>query len=113
MISPFSEYRVSGWRIRRLDSLARRTLSALAAADAAEARLNAIRDRRRPAVFDQGHYEDEVTRARAAVRDGAQRLAEWSVIGAAAAVPASLSASPSAAGGCTEGRDPRAGESIA
>ena len=43
--------------------LARRVLSALATVEEAEARLTAVRDGRRPAVFDQSYYEDEVGRA--------------------------------------------------
>lgn len=91
-MSPPSEYRVAGWRIRQLDSLARRALSALAAVEVAEGRLRAVRDGHHPVVFDQSYYEEEVDRARATLRDGARRLAEWSVIGAAAAVPASAPA---------------------
>ena len=91
-MSYLAEYRVPGWRIRQLDSLARRALSALAAAEEAEERLCAVCEHRRPAVFDQSYYEAEVERTRSALRYGARRLAEWSVIGAAAALPASVPA---------------------
>ena len=85
----FSEYRVASWRIGQLDMLARRVLSALATVEEAEARLTAVRDGRRPAVFDQSYYEDEVGRADEALRDVARRMAAWSISGAAAAVPGS------------------------
>ena len=91
-MSPFAEYRVAGWRIRQHDALARRALSALAAADEAEARLRAVRDGGRPAVFDQSYYEDEVDRTRTALYDSSRRLAEWSLHGAAAALPVSAPA---------------------
>ena len=89
MVSAVSEYRVAAWRIRQLDTLARRVLSALAAAAQAEDRLSAVRDARRPAVFDHSYYEQEVENATLALRDGARRLAMWSMLGAAAAKPGS------------------------
>ena len=80
-------YRVAAWRIRQLDTFARRVLSALAAAEEAEDRLSAVRDGRRPAVFDRSYYEREVENATLSLRDGARRLAMWSMLGAAAAEP--------------------------
>ena len=97
-MSPFGEYRVAGWRIRQLDSLARRALSALAAAEEAQARLLAVRDGGRPAVFDRSYYEDEVDRTRTALSDSSRRLAEWSLHGAAAALPVSAPANRGTAG---------------
>ena len=87
IVSGVSEYRVAAWRIRQLDTLARRVLSALAAAAEAEDRLSAVRDASRPAVFDQSYYEEEVENATLALRDGARRLAMRSMLGAAAAKP--------------------------
>ena len=95
--SPFGDYRVAGWRIRQLDGFARRALSALAEAGAAETRLSDVRDGGRPAVFDASYYEDEVDRTRAALRDGARQLAEWSLL-RAAAMPVPAPANPTADG---------------
>ena len=59
--SPFGDYRVAGWRIRQLDGFARRALSALAEAGAAETRLSDVRDGGRPAVFDASYSRTRST----------------------------------------------------
>ena len=97
------EYRVAGWRIRQLDTLARRVLSALAAAEEAETRLAAICGGRRPAVFDKSHYHDEVGRARADLREDARRMAEWSIVGAATAMPPPEPANRESTAGSVDG----------
>ena len=88
-MTAIGEHRVAAWRIRQLDTFARRVLSALAAATEAEDRLLAVRDHRRPAAFDQSYYEHEAENAALTLRDCARRLAMWSMLGAAAAKPAS------------------------